>query len=78
MLEPRIRVYWGKKENDLMVAWDEGASRQTSKYLISQVFPKEVLQELDRRGYDTTTIRFQIRKKPPSVLDQLARIDADA
>lgn len=72
MLEPRIRIYWSKREEDLMVNWDPGTSKQTAKYLL-YLFGPSVLAELDRRGYDTTTIRFQIRKKPDNVLDQMAK-----
>ena len=66
-------MYWGKSEEGLLVAWDEGASKPTARFLF-MVFSPDVLAELDSRGYDTTTIRFQIREKPPGVLDQLARI----
>lgn len=77
MLEPRIRLYWRKTEKSLIAHWDEGASKATSMYLF-QVFGEDVLAQLDKRGYDISTLRFQIRKKPPGVLDQLARIEEDA
>jgi hypothetical protein len=75
MLEPRVRAYYSKVEGQLMIAWDPGADKALSRYLFHTAFNEEVLEELDRRGYDVTTIRFQIRKKPPGVLDQLARIE---
>jgi hypothetical protein len=31
-----------------------------ARYLNDMVFTKEVLEELERRGYDTTTIKFSI------------------
>lgn len=61
-LPPRIRLYWSKKENDLMVNWDTGASSATARYLMG-VLSKGVLKELESRGFDISTIRFQIRKK---------------
>jgi hypothetical protein len=61
-LQPRIRLYWSKKERDLMVNWDAGTSRATARYLMG-VISEEVLEELERRGFDKETIRFQIRKK---------------
>lgn len=73
MLEPRIRLYWSKKEDSLMANWDDGCSSATSRFLFNVLHTK-VLAELDQRGYDLTTLRFQIRKKTPGVLDQLARI----
>jgi len=72
MLEPRIRIYWGKKEEDLMSYCDEGASKATARFLFSVITPG-VLSELDERGYDTTTLRFQIRKKSPNALDRIVR-----
>jgi len=63
MPEPRIRLYWSKRENSLMGDNDEGAGRGTVIYLFS-LFDKDVRDELERRGYDLTTLRFQIRKKP--------------
>lgn len=78
MLEPRIRMYWSKKEKDLMVNWEPGTCRATARYLM-HVITLEVMEELDRRGFDTTTIRFQIRRKPINVLDRIVReIDAKA
>lgn len=74
-LQPRIRIYWSKREQDLMGYADKGASKSTIRYLFGYAFPKEVLKELDERGYDVSTLRFQIRRKPPGVLDQLAEIE---
>lgn len=70
--EPRIRVWWSKKEQDLMVTWDPGTEKSAGRVILN-IFSEDVLTELDRRGYDTTTIRFQIRKKPPNVLDRIAK-----
>ena len=63
-LEPRIRLYWSKKENDLMCNWEEGTSKSDAKILLRALNPDDgLLAELNRRGYDLETIRFQIRKK---------------
>ena len=70
--EPRIRVWWSKKERDLMVTCDPGTETSAGRVILN-VFSEDVLIELDRRGYDTTTIRFQIRKKLPNVLDRIAK-----
>jgi hypothetical protein len=64
MTEPRIRLFWSKKQKDLMVAWDPNTSRATARYLMTDVLTQDVLDELDKRGFDVTTLRFQIRKKP--------------
>lgn len=62
-LTPRIRVYWSKTEKDLMVNWDAGCSSSTANYIICN-FTKSFIDELEKRGYDVSTLRFQIRKKP--------------
>ena len=54
---------------------EEGTSKSTLRYLFHTAFSEGVLKELDKRGYDVSTLRFQIRKKPPGVLDQLAEIE---
>ena len=74
MPEPRIRLYWSKRENDLMANWDPGTSGATARYLMG-VLSADVLKELDKRGYDTKTLRFQIRRKPKPILDVLAEIE---
>ena len=63
MPEPRVRLYWSKREDSLMVNWDPGTSSATARYLMG-VLSKDVLKELDERGLDVSTLRFQIRKKP--------------
>jgi len=62
MPKDKIRVYWSKKEGDLMVDWDHEAGQANPRYVLS-LFPQEVLDELTNRGYDISTLRFQIRKK---------------
>lgn len=78
---PGHKVYWSKKEKDLIywtdgtVQMDDGteltASRATSKLLhyafdVVDVFDgKSLTQELEERGYDMTTLKFEIRKKIP-------------
>lgn len=57
-----VRVYWSKCENDLVVNWDRERGGANPRYIIG-LFPQEVLDELDRRGYDTSTLRFSIKKK---------------
>ena len=70
-LEPRLRLYWSKRENDLMANWDPDATSASARYMMD-VLSVAVLKDLDDRGYDVSTIRFQIRRKPTDVLDKLA------
>lgn len=62
MPQPGVRVRFSKKENDLIVDWDSEMSKSNPLYIIG-IFTKEIIKELDHRGYDTTTLRFSIRKK---------------
>jgi hypothetical protein len=59
---PRIRVYWSKPQKDLAVAWDKEAGGANPRYILG-LFPVDVTEELERRGYDITTLRFSIKKK---------------
>jgi len=59
---PRIWINWSKRERDLMVHWDKESSKANPGYIIG-LFPKEVQQELDRRGFDITTLKFSIKRK---------------
>lgn len=74
-LQPRIRLWWNKKEKDLRGYCDPGTSKSAAHYLMSYALTKEVLDELDARGYDLSTLRFQIRRKPQPILDTLAEIE---
>lgn len=63
-----LLAWWGRKENDLMTG---GFSRPDMRLLndaLSSPLPiangRSLLEELDARGYDTTTLRFEIRRKP--------------
>lgn len=60
---PKIWVYWSKREKDFMVNWDDGCTIPSARYVVSH-FTKEFIEELQSRGYDTTTLRFSIKKKP--------------
>ena len=58
--EDKLRAYWSKKENDLMLHWPAGVSTNCDGSYLSCVFSKEVRDELERRGYDLTTLKFSI------------------
>lgn len=62
-----LRVRWSKRERDLMFAYEQHPSDGHLMYGAFCVTPvcdgKSLADELDARGYDLTTLRFQIRKK---------------
>jgi hypothetical protein len=65
---------------DMCFAWGDGCSKRDGNFLHyvlasarpthnrdehgRPMFDKSVLEQLDERGYDLTTLRFSIRKKP--------------
>jgi len=66
----KLRVYWSKKENDVMFYHPK---RKVDARLLYHFFccvpydfgggEKCLLDELDRRGFDLSTIRFSIAYK---------------
>lgn len=59
----KLHAYWSKRENDLMLYSPLGFGTVPDARYIADILSKEVLKELDSRGYDTTTIKFSIEPK---------------
>ena len=75
----QVKMYWSKREKDLMFDWNSPASKSDShllhnvlcnkRFLPSFLSPKEwqeeksLIDELEERGYDITTLKFSIKKK---------------
>lgn len=55
-----LRVWWSKREGDVMYDYDRHAP--DGHLMHHHMGP--LLEELDRRGFDLTTVRFTIRRKP--------------
>jgi hypothetical protein len=58
-----LRAYWSKRERDLMLFAPLGRETMRDSRYLADVFCKAVTDELDKRGYDVTTIRFSIKPK---------------
>jgi hypothetical protein len=65
-----LYVFWSKKERDFMYAYPTSAADgHLLHYWFSPRFwpsgeeRKSLYQELEERGYDTTTLKFSIKKK---------------
>lgn len=52
-------AWWDKREKFMV-----GGPRRPDMRYLCDVLSKEVIAELDARGYDVTTLRFEIRRKP--------------
>lgn len=55
----KIRIKWIRRENDLMIYWDEGLKCHAG-YIHDNCFPKEVQEELTKRGLNIKTLKFSI------------------
>jgi hypothetical protein len=62
-----LRVRWSKRERDLTFAWEQHAPDGHLMHNAFNVVPvhggRSLTEELEARGYDLTTLRFQIRRK---------------
>jgi hypothetical protein len=61
MEENKLRARWSKSENDILITYPLG--RQTkcdSNYLFSNTFTDEFVKEIESRGYDIKTLKFEI------------------
>jgi hypothetical protein len=57
---------WGKSPHegpDVFYCWHEPANKRDSNFLINGLGP--VLEELKKRGYDLTTVKFSIQRAVP-------------
>jgi hypothetical protein len=66
-----IIVKWSKKERDLLIGGPRGCDRHLTHYALScvpgVVKPDDLsfVDELEKRGYDITTLRFSVMRKEP-------------
>ena len=63
----KLTAYWIKKENCIGAYHPLGFMTQTdAHYLFDNVFTKEFVKEMTDRGYDVTTMKFEISPKLPN------------
>lgn len=63
----KLTAYWDKKENCIGAYHPLGFMTQTDAYyLFDNVFTKEFVKEMTDRGYDVTTMKFEISPKLPN------------
>ena len=61
-------VHWSKQQNDWMCGAPTSATRALLAFdLIGSDTFKNLIKELEDRGYDTTTLRFSVKKKDGSI-----------
>ena len=59
-LYDKLRAYWSKRERDIMLFHPLGVSTSSDAHWLSGIFNKQFTDELERRGYDVTTMKFSI------------------
>ena len=59
----KLRVNWGKRERDLMFHFPLGFYTKSDAHYLHGVFTAEFIKEMDERGYDITTLKFEISPK---------------
>lgn len=65
---PALRVRWSKRERDLLFLWDKyppDGHLLYGAFCVGTDGERSFAKELEARGYDLTTLRFQIRRKDP-------------
>lgn len=59
-----LRIKWTKKEKDWMINYPSKPTGWLAHSLITgSIDFKEFVDELDKRGYDTTTLKLSVNKK---------------
>lgn len=56
----RIKIRWSKRDNDLLVSYDD---KRNGHFVSNLVLTDELLSQLEARGYDIKTLKFEIKKK---------------
>lgn len=57
--KPELRVRWSQAERDVMYYWEAGSKRDS--HVVVDAMDR-MLKELEKRGYDLRSVRFQIRR----------------
>lgn len=64
-----LKARWSKRERDVMMEWGgSGADKSDGSWLNSWLsyhkgFDGTLLEELEARGYDVTTLRISVKRK---------------
>jgi len=61
--DKKLRAYWSKRERDTMYYHPTGRNTRADAHFLNGIFTKEMRKELEERGYDWTTFKFEISPK---------------
>ncbi len=74
MKNNKLKAFWSKKENDLMIDFPLGIRTNSDGHWLSNIFNETLTNELTDRGYDIETIKFEITVKPQLRPDKFATL----
>ena len=62
MKENKLRARWSKRHKTIVSTYPLGISTNCdTNYLLSDIFNKEFINEMVDRGYDISTLKFEIK-----------------
>jgi hypothetical protein len=59
----KLRAYYSKKERDVILDFPPGSCTKSDGHWLAGVFNTAFTDELARRGYDVTTMRFSVEPR---------------
>lgn len=62
----KLRAYYSRRENDTMFEHPYGLRTKADAHYLHGIFTKEMQSELEARGYDWQTFKFEISPKLPN------------
>lgn len=62
----KLRMFFSKKERDTMFEFPSGIYTKADAAYLNHFFTKEFMEELEKRGYDWQTVKFEISPKLPN------------
>jgi hypothetical protein len=60
MKQNKLRVRWNKFEKDLWMTYPIGIQTKCDANYMCCIFNREFIEEIKKRGYDITTLKFEI------------------
>lgn len=62
----KLKAFYSKRERDTVFEHPLGCHTKPDAHYLHGIFTKEVQEELESRGYDWTTFKFEISPKLPN------------
>lgn len=56
----KLRAFWSKKEKDVMLHFPLGIQTTSDARFLADIFNKKFEEEITKRGYDISTLKFSI------------------